>query len=445
MSTEEPTAIDEKKAEEEGSVAKPASWPDFFKKFGNGLITGILVGVVFFGSIGLFLTKIADANILPTDIKAEPYAQGKMRAVPVDLIYMNPVKNFGYFGLGFWDEPTSFNIQEANFVNPNGLDFLENFKNTWLCSLLGKAAPKGPNQEPLFKSAFWTFEYDALKSNLCMSFTILQKIFYYMNYLPEWATMILFALFFIVIIAAINFLNFCYSIISHVSNIPDLFKHVFYPKTLNGNASDNHGFDWLFACFWFYVYLIVGFWSTVLSPFFITLYTFFKALSANYYVRMKEQQDPPQKMNLFNFIKNVLYYKKTFLIILVMFNLISAANDYLGSSYMPGVVIAIIILIFGMKILVTDVPTELYDVAKNAVFPSLSQKDVPIVDTSINLCDPSDLKPDVNAANANKIGVTNQPYDVLNKASSSQMGGSGFKGGRAKKAPKVKMYNIQLV
>jgi aspartyl-tRNA synthetase len=100
-----------------------------------------------------------------------------------------------------------------------------------------------------------------------------------------------------------------------------------------------------------------------------------------------------------------------------MFNLISAANDYLGSSYMPGVVIAIIILIFGMKILVTDVPTELYDVAKNAVFPSLSQKDVPIVDTSINLCDPSDLKPDVNAANANKIGVTNQPYDVLNKAS----------------------------
>ena len=439
MSTEEPTAIDEKKAEEEGTTTDNGNWSDFFKNFGSVIITGILIGVICIGSIGLFLTKVADANILPTDLNAQPYNPLKKRDVPVDLIYMNPVKILGFFGLGFWDEPTSYNIQEANFYNTNGLDFLESFKNTWLCSLLAKSEPEGA-----FKSAFWTFEYDALKSNLCMSFTSMQKIFYYMNYLPEWATMLLCAIFFILIIFLINFFNFCYSIVSHLSNLPDLFTHVFYPKTLNANASDNHGFDWLFACFWFYVYFILGFWSAILSPFFITLYTFFKALSANYYVRMKEQSDPPQKMNLFNFIKNVFYYKKTFLIILVMLTMISTANQYLRSAYMPGVVMAILILIFGLKILVTDAPTELYDVAKNAVFPSLSQKEVPIINAVINLCSGTAQTPDIIASDTNRIGVTGQSFNVLASAPNTNQAGGKMKGGKGGK-PKVKMYNIQLV
>lgn len=441
MSTEEPTAIDEKIAEEEGSTAKKADWPEFFKKFGSGIITGILIGVVFIGSIGLFLTKVADANILPTDIEALPYAQGKIRQVPVDLIYMNPVKNYDFFGLGFWDEPISYNIQEANFINTNGLNFLDDFKNTWLCSLLAKANPKG------LKSAFWTFEYDTLASNLCMSFTILQNMFFYLNYLPEWATMILFAILFSVMIIIINVCNFFYSLLSHISHIPALFAHVFYPKELNENADANHGFDWLFACFWFYIYLIIGFWSAILSPIFITLYTFYKALSAKYYVRMKEQQpDPPQKMNLFSFIKNVLYYKKTFIIILVMFNLMTVTNEYLGSSYMPGVVIAILILIFGLKILVTEVPEELYAVT-NAVFPPLSQKNVDIVDTTINLCSGTVPKTDIDAQSASRIGVTGQPFNVLAPNSNQQDDVNMKGGGRRKKIyiPKVKMYNIQLV
>ena len=441
MSTEEPTTIDEKKAEEDGTIAKEAQWPEFFAKFGGGIVTGILMGVVFIGSTGLFLTKIADANILPTDINSIPYTPGKTRNVPVDLIYINPVKNYEYFGLGFWDKPTSYNIQEANFYNPDGLDFVKDFKNTWLCSLLAKSAPKDA-----FKSAIWTFEYNSLAANLCMSFTIMQKIFFYLNYLPEWGTMMLFALFFWVIILVINACNIFYSIFSHISHISDLFYHVFYPKSLNSNDEDNHGFSWLFACFWFYVYLIIAGCSAILSPFFITLYTFYKALGANYYVRTKDPQNPPQKMNLFNFIKNVIYYKKTFIIILAMFNLISAANEYLGSSYMPGVVIAIIILIFGMKILVTEVPEELFAVNSDAIFPSLSQKDLDNSATEIDLCSGTVPKTDVSAQAADGVGVTGQPYNVL-ATPISQTGGK-MKGGRGVKKmyiPKVKMYNIQLV
>lgn len=450
MSTEETTTIDEKKEDESTTTKKP-DWPEFLKKLGAGLITGILIGVVVVGSAGLFLAKVANANILPTDFGAQPYTPGYVRKVPIDLIYMNPVKKLDFFGLGFWDAPTSYVIQEANFVNsPDMINFMDAFKNTWLCSLFAKANPtqpkKGDTGKPLLKSAFWTFEYEALKGNLWASFNMVQTIFFYLNYLPEWATMILFALLFSIILPLIGFGNLVYSFFSHISKISTLFNNLFYPESLNSGEELSGFFNNLFTIPVFCVYLTAAFWSAILSPAFITLYTLFKALSANYLVRRKDgQTQPPQKMNLFDFIKNVLYYKKTLIIVLVMFNLMGVTNEYLGSSYMPGVVIAMLILIFGMKILETDVPEELYKVSQNAVFPSLSQEDVGLEEDALDFCAPKKVDPTVFEQQENRTGVTNQPYDVLK---SVQTGGSGFKGKSGFKggsAKKVKMYNIQLV
>ena len=47
MSTEPISTIDEKKAADEGNTTEEADWQGFFKNFSHGLITGILVGVVF--------------------------------------------------------------------------------------------------------------------------------------------------------------------------------------------------------------------------------------------------------------------------------------------------------------------------------------------------------------------------------------------------------------
>ena len=60
------------------------------------------------------------------------------------------------------------------------------------------------------------------------------------------------------------------------------------------------------------MYAILYFWAAVISimisPAIITIYTLFKALSVNYIVRKKDKTDePPQKMNLISFIKNVFY------------------------------------------------------------------------------------------------------------------------------------------
>jgi hypothetical protein len=453
MSTEEPTvtteptvtAIDEKKAEDEGATTDKANWKDFFKKFTNGLITGVVIGVIIFGSAGLFLTKVANANILPTDLDVEPYKAFHKRDVEIEIIYMNPVKQLCCYGLGFWAKPEAYWIQEANFVNSNGLNFMDNFENTWLCDIARKSNPalRMPFVKNDRKSPFWTFEHAVLQEMTCKSFTIIQKIFYYMNYLPEWMIMIFCGLFFTIIISIIFILNFWYSIVSHISNISQLWQNLWDNGFNNPPIPYGLSFKVILPFLLFCGYLILIFYSVLFSPAWITLYTIVKSLTADYYIRMKNQPQPPQKMGIYDFIKNVLYYKKTFIIILVMFNLMSATNEYLGVSYMPGVVIAILILIFGMNILGIDEPKQLFPVLPDAEFPSLSLPVMkPFNDDWYNPCNQNAKKNPNTPVIKNEISkLTGEKINVL-----QVNGNNNFTGGsNAKKLPKVKLYNIQLV
>ena len=472
MSTEESTnAIDEKVAEEEGTTNKKADWPGFFKSFGNGLVSVIFVGVVLIGSVGLFLAKVANANILPTDIKMQPYADIE-RNVQLDVIYMNPVKVLSAYGLGFWAEPIKFWIQEANFVN-NGLNFMDSFKNTWLCSLKSKADPEGKPPSP-----FWTYEHTVLKEMMCTSFFLIQNIFFYMNYLPEWLTMILFAMFFSVILIIIYICNFCYGVYTHVIHFFELFTNLIsedflkkatkpVPSAPPLNASQ-YGYDpqyptsnaqlnmnpedlippYYSAPFHMFIYFIGAIISIWVTPAFITLYTLFKSLSASYYVREHNQSDPPKKLNLISFIKNILYYKKTFILILAMLKLMSSTNDYLGASYMPGVIIAILILIFGMNMLVSgDASIALFEVVKNAEFPPL--KEPPVEAGSIvDNCKKEKVIIKSQAEMSKIITITDKPANVLQDATVQSL-----KGGRNKQinnylqtgGKRMKKYNIRLV
>jgi hypothetical protein len=427
MSATEPTTIDEKKAEDSDSTTDKADWKGFSKNFSNGLITGIFFGVVVIGSMGLFLAKVANANILPTKCDIEPYPSSKplekmiqIRDVPIDIIYMNPVKILGLFGLKFWEEPTpdTYFIQEANFVNgPAELNFMNDFKNSWLCTLKNKAYPpedpKAKEKPPVDSnnfikpkdkpknSPFWAYEFETMKSMTCTSFSIINKVFFYMNYLPEWATMILFALFFSVIITVIFIANMLYGIWDHISNFGELVKNLYNFEDFNGEQEDPREAALPFYKKWSTItnvlYLITYFIGAmysaiIISPVVVTCYTFFKALGANYVVRDKnfdinssKQEDAP-KQNVFSFIKSALYYKKTFIIILVMLNLMGATNEYLGTSYLPGVIIALLILIFGLKILNIDKPENLYSVV-NSNFPPLSQPQVNLENTEeVEIC-----------------------------------------------------------
>ena len=127
-----------------------------------------------------------------------------------------------------------------------------------------------------------------------------------------------------------------------------------------------------------------------------------------------------------------------------MLKLMSSANSYLDSSYMPGVIIAILILIFGLNILIPDdVDDSLFSVL-NTNFPTLDQQ-VPKEGISINMCN-KDLNTNPNPnpnPNPSISIVTKQPSNVLEVTSSSNkmMGG----GKRKNSMPKQKLYKIKLV
>ena len=137
-----------------------------------------------------------------------------------------------------------------------------------------------------------------------------------------------------------------------------------------------------------------------------------------------------------------------------MINLMGITNEYLGTSYLPGVIIAILILIFGLKILETNVPEELCLVVNNN-FPSLKQPEVDIdyvkTLTKVDMCDnkPTKIVSDPKAI----VTVTGyQGSNVLeNKKPSTVPTPSApplFKGGRSiavKGKPKTKLYNLKLV
>jgi hypothetical protein len=432
MSKEEPSAIDEKKAEDEGTTTEKADWGGFFKNFSNGLISGILIGVVCVGSIGLFLAKAANANVFPTEINMQPYTNVK-RDLTEEIIFMNPVKILSCYGLGFWDEPEKYWIQEANFFNEKAdINFMDKFFNMWLCSLQKKT-----------DSFFWVFETDVLKSMMCMSFFIISSVFFYMNYLPEWLTMLVFSLSFAIILMGIYVSNFIYGIYTHIVKLIDLISVLLKPNNEDPFLSDYPG-----IIMYSILYFWAAFFSVLISPALITIYTLFKALSVNYIVRKKDNKsdEPAQKMNLISFIKNVFYYKKTFIIILAMLKLLSSTSSYLGSSYMPGAIIAILILIFGLNILIPDDADDTLFSVLNTNFPPLD-KQVPKEGINVEICNPDINKLVANADNKPSIIsiVTKQPSNVLEVASpGNKMIGGGKRTPVVTKS-KQKLYNLKLV
>jgi hypothetical protein len=196
------------------------------------------------------------------------------------------------------------------------------------------------------------------------------------------------------------------------------------------------------------LYFWAAFFSVLISPALITIYTLFKALSVNYIVRKKDNKsdEPAQKMNLISFIKNVFYYKKTFIIILAMLKLLSSTSSYLGSSYMPGAIIAILILIFGLNILIPDDADDTLFSVLNTNFPPLD-KQVPKEGINVEICNPDINKLVANADNKPSIisNVTKQPSNVLEVASpGNKMIGGGKRTPVVTKS-KQKLYNLKLV
>ena len=125
-----------------------------------------------------------------------------------------------------------------------------------------------------------------------------------------------------------------------------------------------------------------------------------------------------------------------------------ATNEYLGTSYLPGVIIALLILIFGLKILKTDIPEKLYPVL-NTNFPLLSQPQVNLDNKNpVKICE---KEKNFTTSMRDRIKSITGFFgpNVFDKNTTNTYQG----GGRTVKPPvttnvpkpKTKIYNLKLV
>jgi hypothetical protein len=255
---------------------KEADFKGFFDNyFWFILVTIILICVIFFGSITLFIIKVASSNILPSDLEYMPYTNIIDENYKEIEQIINPIKIRSWFGLGIWDDPIQIYSQKASFDYNH---FMNSFKKGWIHKLTKQAS------NPTHKlSNLALFMNETLLPLTASSFGIITYIFQILDYFPEWINMLFGALILLVASVIISGYNFIVSIFYHIFNFKQFFRSSTYgnPQLWEDESSISflRIFKWIsFGFIWFWIGLI----STFVSPTFVTLYTLFKSLTAKY-------------------------------------------------------------------------------------------------------------------------------------------------------------------
>ena len=323
--TEDTSTIDEKKGEDTESSTK---FKDFIYNYLSSIIFTIGIGIFFIGSLGLYTTKVAQANILPDNIELAPYTviDRIVKDIPIDINIMRP---------SYLSETKDILSQKAIF---NSQEYLDSFNKSFLCSL--KKNAENPNGGGSNASLYFSYVFDNI---VAKNFLVMNTIFLYLSYLPESLIMLLYAIFGIFLWIGLYFFNICISIFYHIINIPQLFRNPSEKFPEKWESSENIGFFndipklLLFCFFWWWVGII----SAILSPIFFTIYGLISPLYATYEVKQTKKT-----FNVINFILNTFVYKKLFFLILATLSLFSNGVTYLGSNSIIGIIIAIIFACF---------------------------------------------------------------------------------------------------
>ena len=369
--TENTSAIDEKKTQDSGSSAQTYDFKGFLSNYASSIVFTIGISIFIIGGLGLYTSKVAQANILPDNIDLAPYTifDRVVKDIPIDINVMRP---------SFFSENKDTISQKVVF---NSQEYLDSFKNSiFLCKLKNSAQPNSSmfSNGPLYFSKV----YDSIIAN---NFGVINTIFLYLSYLPESVIMLLYGLFGIFIWLGMYFLNNCISIFYHIVNIPELFRTESYEKKGFWEASESISFFRImkllfFFWFWFAISII----STFTVPIFTTLYGLISPLYATYSIPKTNE-----KRGVYDFIKDTFVYKKLFFFILATLSLISNGITYLGPNSLVGIAVAIIFAYF-MGLYTQDLPETNTDGFTAKIRQNIKQASVEEINLNkpqlVNLC-----------------------------------------------------------
>ena len=312
------------------------SGPDY-KGFAKGLLTysfHIIISFVLVGSIGLFLCKIAQSNVLPDDINFYPFGE-KIKDVEQIPININIVKVYGLMGLGLFlgqkpekEESTKivFNSKEVDeSYNKGIIGFLNSLKTS-----------------PDRSSYLGLYLNNIITTIIANNNWIINKLFGFLNqYLPESFIIILFPMIAVILLIIMFFINMILCFFYQLTN----WSAFFQDKDLKNNKVGwKEPFTYFrpWRAFVLFLYCIFLFFPVVSClPFLTTFYSIFSPLGIN--------------ANLFNtkinygfgsFIKDVILYKSQLYLILLTFGLLTQSSLYLGTNGVIGCIIGILIVFF---------------------------------------------------------------------------------------------------
>ena len=365
--TEDTSAIDEKKAEESGTSTTSPDFKGFISNYLSSIIFTIGISIFIIGGLGLYTTKVAQANILPDDIELAPYTifDRIVKPISVDMNVMRP---------SFFSENKDTLSQKAIF---NSQEYLDSFNKSFLCSLKNSADPNAG----LFANAplYFSFVYDNL---VAKNFLAINTIFFYLSYLPESAIMFLYGLFGIFLWMGLYFFNVCISIFYHIINIPQLFRTRNEETKQWETAEGISFFRFMKFILFFFLWIPLGALSAFIMPAFFTIYGLIAPLFASY--KLKQTSGKQNKtFNVIDFIKDTFAYKKFFFFILATLSLFSNGIKYLGNNAIVGIIVAVIFAYF-MGLYTNEMPEYGTDGFSFKIKQNMKQAPV----DEINLKDP---------------------------------------------------------
>tara|TARA_B100000073_G_scaffold339764_1_gene338667 strand:+ start:202 stop:1329 length:1128 start_codon:yes stop_codon:yes gene_type:complete len=313
---------------------KEPKYNDFFKKFTSDVILYLCIGVILIGTLGLYMCKIAQSNILPDNFSYIPFDDIRIKLNEDDnCIQANILKQYDMHGFGwlFFQEPIKQVSESICFNNKQVI-------NSYMNGLYGKAKKYSKNSNI---SLYFLHIFDIMFSTNNMIFN---NVFKFMNdILPEWLILVIFPLvsyFFMIFLAIINF---GISIFSHIVCAKDWFIS-------KKDGSD----DWqeykdikycrLIPIIKFLVFLFfVSFPSIII----ISFISFFSFIMTPFYVGYTKKGNDSTKIHTFvDFMKDIIVHKKQLILLILSLITLNNSSLYLGSSFTIGILISLCALIY---------------------------------------------------------------------------------------------------
>lgn len=242
-------------------------WVSFLKTYGGSLLLTITFAIFLVGSTGLYATKVAQANILPTNVAWSPFTnvERSVRHVAVDLHCVPVFATASGANLG--SQKAQFSAEHYNL----------GFKDSFLCSLKSNAKP----ENGLLGTASLFF-YNVFAQMTAKNAIIHQTVFGALSHLPEWAVMIVYGLFGWLFWIGIYFANFGMNLFYMLVNIPQLFRAAAEKNEKAWQPEDAISFRFLSFLLLCFLWFPIGIASAFLTPIWFSVYSLMLPLSANY-------------------------------------------------------------------------------------------------------------------------------------------------------------------